>query len=361
MKYIFNTGSVIENVIDQQVLQIIQTLSDPEKFEQEWMDGDLEDDLFNILEQLESEIGYTKELEAIYDLCCNNEEFNDSVGQYVAFSNIHLRLIEKFPDEDIQKFLQPFINDPIDTIDHLMKLSNLFALFGRNSLNVKLTECVFERIAKSSQIFANADETLAKTIFCNEIQKIIISLQTEDKVSWNEFDKAVRPYGYNFLDSDYQNFENDLIGKIDVQKIRTQFKKRLSTALWDIELAFCSHMWNEKKLPVCTSEAIATLILNFLSSKTKSPNCSVEKFFKFSEAELDEHLKSLIGFFLPCIEDGIALLWGLPGFYKFLATLGLVDNETLSKAIETSDSFKNEISSTVPDSIKRYHFVESLS
>ncbi len=52
-------------------------------------------------------------------------------------------------------------------------------------------------------------------------------------------------------------------------------------------------------------------------------------FSKLAEANLEESVVSLIGVLLHCIEDGFALVLGLSMFYKYLNTIGLVDNKSL--------------------------------
>lgn len=348
------------NDLDNQIHRVIKTLSDPEQFEEAWNEGNLEEDILNISDQLETKIGYSKELETLYDVCRVNQEVNDSIGEYLAFSNIHLRLIESHPDEDIERFLQPFIGDPIKTIDHLMKVTNLFVLFGRLALAVKLCKDVFERVAENDSFWGNPEDKLAKVIFCCELQKMLIHLQAGNALNWNDFDRTIRYYGYDFNESAYLRFEEMLLGKIDSKEISKQFKKEFSPSLWDIQMAFCSYMWNEKKIPFSTSEVLSTLVLEFLASKMKSPNCGVDKFFKFTEANLEEYVVSLVGVLLPCIEDGFALVWGLPMFYKYLNTIGLVDNKFLVVVVEISDSIKNKLISSLPNSRKTHHFIDVL-
>lgn len=241
-----------------------------------------------------------------------------------------------------------------------MKVIDLLVLFGHMPLAVKLCEGVYERVAKAESLWSNPEERLAKVIFCDELQKKFMQLKTGGPLDWNDFDRIVRPYGYNFNEFDYQRFEQVFLGKIDPVEIGKQFKKNFSFSLWDIQLAFCCYMWNEKKIPFGTSEAVATLVLNYLAKQVRSPNCGVDKFFKFKEANLEKHVVAVIGVILPCMENGFALVWGVPSIYTFLNSIKLIDNNILLSVIKIADSLKNKLISGFPDYRKIYHFCDAL-
>lgn len=361
MTNIIDINSIKQSDLNRQFHEIITILKDPKQFKNEWENGDLEDNILDLSSGLEVEIGYSKELEELYNLCLNIQEVNEALGPYLASSNIHLKLIEKHSDEDIERFLQPFIDDPIETIDLLMEISDLLVLYGRASLAVKLCQNVFKRVEECDSFWNSPEQRLAKIIFCDELQKMMICQQAGKKLDWNNFDSIVRSYGYDFDDAIYFRFEEGLLGKIDPNEIRKQFKKSYSQPLWDIQIAFCSYMWGKKKMPFGTSEAFSTLILNFLAEKILSPNCGVDKFFHFTENDLHEHLESLMDTFLPAVEDGFALVWSLPVFYNYLHTIGLVDAKVVFEVSEICETMKNIFISNLPNSTNVFHFVDAFN
>ena len=105
---------------------------------------------------------------------------------------------------------------------------------------------------------------------------------------------------------------------------------------------------------------MSTLVFNFLAQQVKSPGSGVDKFFKFTETTFEEHIVSLIGVLLPCVEDAVAITWGLPCFYKYLNTIELVDDRSIAVVIEITDSIKTKLIENIPDSRKRYHFINAL-
>jgi len=353
----FNIASDILNEKLHEMLKKITHFSD---FEDEWNEGYFEEELLELLAELEVTIGMADELKNLYTLCQTNQKVFSELGQYIAYSNVHLRLIECSPDEEIQPFMQLFYEAPVKNIDYLMKLSNLFQLFGRIQLAVTLCEQVFTPIASDNSLWTRPEDRLAKNIFCNELQKMHLAIHSGHAPDWKAFAAVVYPYGYNLTHEDYQRFEHVSFGKIDAQLLKKQFKKAFRPALWDITAAFCCHMWDEKKMPFGTTEVLTTLVFNFLTGRLASHNCGADKFFTFDEEGLEEHISEIIGIFVSCPEDAFALAWAIPCLYSYLHSIGLVEQITLKNAISVMDSLKSKLIANLPYSHEIYHFTRKL-
>ena len=348
----------ISDDLDIQFQQLVRTLNHSQQTEYEWDHGQLEDDLITIIEGLHLQQS-VHELELLFNLCKAHPEINEVMNPYLAEVIILLKLAEQAPNEEIKPFCKPFFEDPVGTIDNLMTVFDFFVLFGNTALAEELCINVFERLAETDFLIFTPEDQLARIIFCNELQQMFIHSQSE-VMNWQNLDKIVRPYGYDFKKSDYQSFEKGLLDNLDPVQMGKQFKKSFSIVFMQLQAAFCKHMWHEKKIPFITSEAISTLILNFLAGRKDRSNHSLSHFFQFDEEELEEYLVDLLNWIQPSLENALAFVWGVPHFYHFLNKINLINDETTENTIQIIITKKNEFDSQNHHFRKLYTFIENL-
>lgn len=356
----------LESLLENRLEKIIAAWeSDPDSFEKLDSEIDLENEMFTILNELESK-NLGSGIEKLDRAMRCQPKYYKEYAEYVSQALIPLYLAEDRENSKVQKsrieeYLKPFYLCPEKSCEILFNILDKLIFYDQSSTAVDLCKKTYAQIAKSDKFFINPKGDIAEIIVWNELQDAYQGIKENLDVDWCTYDKRLKNYEFQFTQDDFKSVEEVMKGRLDTIQIVNTFKKKTSWVLFQIKLAFCCQMYDLDGTSFVASNYFANQVIAFPATIPGREKCHLHVFFKVKPDFLMKYISKLGNreFFDP-IYKHFALLSALPIFYLVLLKIGLIEMKTVEEILPTVISLKSEYKQLFSDKPWTFNFIKKL-
>lgn len=356
----------MELTLEKRLEKVIATWqSDSDSFEK--LDGeiDLENEMFTVLNELESKNLWSEIEKLDRALQCQPKRYKEC-SKYISQALIPLYLAEdrevsKEQRSRIEDYLKPFYKYPEKSCEILFNVLDKLICYDQSSIAVDLCKKTYTQIAQSDEFFINPKDEIAEIIVWDELQDAYIRFKKNIEVDWISYDKRFKPYGFQFTQDDFKSFEEVMKGRLDLTQMFKIFKNRMPLVLFQIKLAFCCQMYDLDETSFVTSNNFASKVIDFLSTISGREKCPLHLFFKIKPDFLTPYVHKLIDGegFDPTYKQ-FAFLGALPIFYLVLLKIGIIEMKTIEAILRTIMVLKSEYEKIYLDRPWTFNFIKKL-
>jgi hypothetical protein len=339
--------------------------SDSDSFEKLDSEIDLENEMFTVLNELDSKNQWS-EIEKLDRALQHQPKRYKECGKYISQVLIPLYLAEDREDSKEQKsriedYLKPFYKCPEKSCEILFNVLDKLICYDQSSIAVDLCKKTYAQIAKSDKFFINPKNKIAEVIVWDELQDVYIRFKKNMDVDWVSYDKRFKTYEFQFTQDDFKNFEEVMKGRLDLTQMFKIFKNKTPLVLFQIKLVFCCQMYDLDGTTFVTSNNFASKIIDFLSTIPGREKCPLHVFFKIKPDFLVPYVNKLIDgeWFDPTYKQ-FAFLGALPIFYLVLLKIGIIEMKTIEKILPTVIVLKSEYEKICLDRPWTFNFIKKL-
>lgn len=192
-------------------------------------------------------------------------------------------------------------------------------------------------------------------------QEAYIKLKKNEVVDWTHYDNRFKPLEYQYTHEEFKKIEEVMKGKLELVQIVKIFKDQTSYAFFQIQLAFCCHMYDLDGTSFVTSAKFASMINKFLKAIPGRQRCPLNVFFKikpdfiqpyFEKFENDAWFDTTYKLF--------AFFGALPVFYMFLLKTGVIDMKTMDMILSSIVALRTELEKVCSDTLWKFNFIKKL-
>ena len=339
--------------------------SDSDSFEKLDSEIDLENEMFTVLNELESKNLWSEIEKLDRALQCQPKHYKEC-SKYISQVLIPLYLAKDREDSKEQKnrieeYLKPFYKSPDKSFEILFNVLDKLICYDQSSLAVDLCKKTYNQIAKSEEFFINPKSDIAEIIVWDELQDAYLSFKKNMEVDWVSYNKRFINYEFQFTQDDFKSFEEVMKGHLDLTLMFKTFKNKIPLVLFQIKLAFCCQMYDLDGTSFVTSNNFASKIMVFLSTIPGREKCPFHTFFKIKPDLLVPYVSKLIDgeWFDPTYKQ-FAFLGALPIFYLVLLKIGIIEMKTIEEILPTVMVLKSDYEKTCLDKPWAFNFIKKL-
>lgn len=356
----------MELPLEKRLEKVIETWkSDSNSFEKMDSEIDLENEMFTVLEELESKNLWSQIENLDRALQCQPKRYKEC-SKYISQALVPLYLAEgrenaKEEKSRIEDYLKPFYKSPEKSSEILFNVLDKLICYDQSSIAVDLCKKTYKQIAKSDEFFINPKNEIAEIIVWNELQDAYIRFKKNMDVDWVSYDKRFRPYEFQYTQDDFKSFEEVMKGRLDLTEMFKSFKNKIPFVLFQIKLAFCCQMYDLDETSFVTSNNFALKVIDFLSTIPGREKCPLQTFFKIKPDFLVTYIHKLINgeWFDPTYKQ-FAFLGALPIFYLVLLKIGIIEMKTIEEMLPTVMALKSEYKKICSDKPWTFNFIKKL-
>jgi len=259
----------------------------------------------------------------------------------------------------IQRSLQSFIDDPVESIDLLIPLHDALNYYGYSELAFQISQGVYNRVRDSDRLIGYAEEDFARTILMYEYQKLY-QLKGQVTLAYRkELFSRLALYNYDDkeeLDPVINYLLNDSNCKTlnyhDFEVNAQDFYHALSTG-------FIKYVFEEKGINFSTACDIWMGAWSCFCKEAAEDTVSLERFFELDESSFDGYICDRFDLLSNKKPHAAAVLWGMPYVYDFLRINQLVPEELAINALQYIAWMKMNLIDGQEHRICAYSFVHS--
>ncbi|MBF2002012.1 MAG: hypothetical protein IGS50_24495 [Synechococcales cyanobacterium C42_A2020_086] len=279
-------------------------------------------DLIQFLQQHQPQV-YQQEFAALDDLRV----------QYALYRNDPLQA---------QAALQQFIARPCDDIEQTVVVLNYLKFYDAVDLAVELCRAAYPVVASSPAVLPRTELAFSSVIWDAHLQLIQEQLQAQQPLDWDGVLAELADYGMDRrnMDEIVQAFQEDTYANIGARLKRNRDK----TLQW-LALRFCQAMTAQQMSFVC-SHAIWNAVLGFWEARELPPKqrTQPDTYFAISAIQLERYVSQQIGGVWSMQQAvGVALVWGIPYVYEFLAARQIISPPVQQQALAAATNLKAAI------------------
>lgn len=322
--------------------------------------------LVELIDELDSNNLLTDALELIEKVQQNHPEFYAQEFQYLDTLRVKYYLFHNQP-ELVRSCLTQFKANPIRSIDQMMGVIDYLQYYGANDILVDLCNSIYIEVKKSSEIIRGTEDDLAGIILLDLLEKAYHKLQKGETADWESIADAVNQFDPENAQKWLSETRQILTEKIEVNELFfAGFKKQeqRSFNLRALSMAFADYMAVRKQVGFISSLAIWSAVFRFLADRELS-NKELEhpeRYFSFTEKQLDEYLASLLkAFFSDRKSEVFAVLWGIPYIYELLHQQKVISEKVYETAIAGATALKPQIINYYGKQLWKFDFVHRWS
>lgn len=259
--------------------------------------------------------------------------------------------------------LAGFVEHPITAIDELLNVFDLLRFYGATDLAVSLAQKTCAVIKRSPKILSGAEYPLESALFANLISDVYAQLQRGEEVDWDSFLATAKTYAFTGGQPMIDEIRQHLTTDTPCDERFTQAFKNPETranTLMGIVWEFCRDMRDRKGVPFLCSEALWSMMINFLEEGRDTDDLlpSPAVYFQFAPADLEEFLVQMLsGFMSNQQHTAVAMLWGIPYIYDFLLARGMITEAVHRKVNDVVNRFKPDVIKGFNTTVWKYDFV----
>lgn len=170
--------------------------SDSESFEKLDEEIDLENEMFNLLNELENK-NLWREIETLdRAVQCQQKRYKD-VSKHISQALIPLYLADdrdcsKEEKNHIENYLKPFYENPAKSTEILFNVLDKLICYDQSSIAVDLCKKVYTKIATSDDFFENPADEIAEKIVFDEFQEVYTRIKSNLDIDWESCDKRFK-------------------------------------------------------------------------------------------------------------------------------------------------------------------------
>lgn len=355
-----------ELTLEKRLEKVIATWeSDSNSFEELDNEFDLENQMFEMLNELESKNlwGDIERLDRA--LQCQPERYEECC-KYISQVLIPLYLANEFEDSKEQKSriedsLKHFYKCPDKSCEIFFNVLDKLICYDQSSIAVNLCKKTYAQIAASDIFFINPKNEIAEIIVWNELQDAYIRFKKNMDVDWISYNERFKTYEYQFTEDNFKSFEDVMKGHLDLDQMFKIFKDEIPLVLFQIKLAFCCQMYDLDGTSFLTSNYFASKVIDFLSTIPGREKCHLHVFFKIKPNLLVPYVSKIVDgeWFDPSYKQ-FAFLGALPIFYLVLLKIGIIEMKTIEEVLPTAVTLKSEYKKIYLDSQLKFNFIKKL-
>jgi hypothetical protein len=262
------------------------------------------------------------------------------------------------PDQ-VRAALSQFMAHPAEDIDQTLAVLDYLKFYDAADLAVELCRTAYSAVEASPNVVPGTEMELGSVILNAQIQQANQQVQAGQSVDWDTFLAEAVQYGFDDRKEWVDEIKHDLMTTIEAApEFFAGFKRDRGRALRLLSSQFCQTM-AEKRMSFICSSAIWEAVVDFLESRRlpRKQLAHPNSYFAVSPIELDDYATHKIGGMLSLQQAvGVALLWGIPYVYDFLAARSIIRQEVQQGAIAAAQTLKEQLVDNFPQ-LWRYDFV----
>lgn len=299
-------------------------------------------DLGMLLVEMQHQLVAENQLDQAIDLIQFLQQHQPQVYQQEFAALDDLRVQYALYRNDLrqaQAALQQFIARPCDDIDQTVVVLNYLKFYDVVDLAVELCQAAYPVVASSPAVLPRTELEFSSVIWDAYLQSIQEQLQAQQPVDWDAVLAELANYGMDrrSIDEIAQAFQEDTYADIGAR-----LKRNRNKTLQRLALRFCQAMTAQQMSFVC-SHAIWNAVLEFWEARELPPKQKTQPntYFAISAVQLERYVSQQIGGIWSMQQAvGVALVWGIPYVYEFLAARQVISPLVQQQALAAATNLK---------------------
>jgi hypothetical protein len=259
--------------------------------------------------------------------------------------------------ELVSTSLTQFKINPIDGIEQITPVINLFSYYGVKDILLDFCSNIYHQVKNTS-----LEDELVKYIIQDLVERTYYQLQQGETVDWELINTEITQYSAKNQQL-VAKLRQDLTTQLVInEQFFTNFKneRERDNILCLLSIAFSGYMTTQKQFNFITSQAIWETVFEFLANRKlpKKQLSHPDTYFQISEKQLDEYAGRLIGgLFSDQQALSVTLVWGIPYVYDFLFSQKVITEAIHQEAIAVTVAIKSHLIKFFNDHLWKYNFV----
>jgi hypothetical protein len=289
----------------------------------------------------------------------HSESILDNSKFYIDSFAVEIDLFKR-SCEAVEKDIESFIKDPVDSIDIMMPIYDKLKYYGYNQYITYLSKQVYNTIRNSDKLIGGTETYFSIVILMMEFQELYTSMLSGVVIKKDLFLSNLKKYDY--IEDEIAHDYNYVLEYANFPNISfADYKDNLKETYKKIFFGFCRYVYDNKKINYPTAHDIweGAWQCFELNDSINKISGTVDKFFVLKKKEFYDYIKDDFGFLSNKSSNAIALLWGIPYVYDFLKINNLLKDDIYTEALKFVKHVKLEVLEGLKDSIWEYDFVHT--
>lgn len=327
--------------------------------------------VFEVKEDLVKQKQYEKAVKLIERIRIEQPKLYSAKFPYLEGFPIKYFLFRQ--DEDsLSSSLEGFRKNPAKGIELLIPTLHNLEFYLKSNLAAEISSEVYAPVKNSPELIDGAGLDFAKTMFYYLWEDAYKTLKTGKEADWEKLAQQLDDFGYKeeFRKKHFNMIKNVLLGISSGQyeqrnnvvdweaKLNEDMPLALQTLIW----LFLAYMLERKNVPFTAGNHLwfgtMEMVLNKEQERGRpfKSSSSTSKPFDLTMDEIENYIGELLWPFSEKVEQGVAILWGIPYVYDFLFSLNVIDRSVHDHVLTNVKKLKEEF--MVGNSfLWEYHFV----